>query len=254
MNNYITDAINLKSYNLNDADKIIVLYSKEKGLLKGVAQGLKRPKSKLGARMDALVANNLMMIKGKSMDKICQAQSLNTFKSIREDMDKLIYSSYLSEIVANFGVEEEPSSKEIYELLYKALNRINTASDKKEVLIAVIKFQLKYMLIQGFGLEFDTCLCCREQILDEDMFISLQMGGVLCKECNETFKVNLKLNHKIRDFFQAMLQFDFNYESDYDKKATEKVLDVCFNLLNKHIQAHSPKSFKSLKTLQSVSA
>lgn len=254
MNNYVTNAINLKSYNLNDADKIIVLFSKEKGLLKGVAKGLKKPTSKLGARMDSLVANNLMMIKGKSMDKICQAHALNTFKGIREDMDKLVYSSYLTEIVANFGVENDPSSEEIYELLYKALNRIDSAKDKKEVLIAVIKFQLKFMLIEGFALEFDTCLCCREQILDEDMFISLHMGGVLCKECNETFKVNLKLNHKIRDFFQAMLQFDFNYESDYDKKATEKVLDVCFNLLNKHIQSHSDKSFKSLKTLQSVSA
>ena len=97
MNNYVTNAINLKSYNLNDADKIIVLFSKEKGLLKGVAKGLKKPKSKLGARMDSLVANNLMMIKGRSMDKICQAHALNTFKGIREDMDKLIYSSYLSE-------------------------------------------------------------------------------------------------------------------------------------------------------------
>ena len=71
MNNYVTNAINLKSYNLNDADKIIVLFSKEKGLLRGVAKGLKKPKSKLGARMDSLVANNLMMIKGRSMDKIC---------------------------------------------------------------------------------------------------------------------------------------------------------------------------------------
>ena len=73
MNNYVTNAINLKSYNLNDADKIIVLFSKEKGLLKGVAKGLKKPTSKLGARMDSLVANNLMMIKGKSMDKIPKA-------------------------------------------------------------------------------------------------------------------------------------------------------------------------------------
>jgi len=254
MNNYITDAINLKSYNLNDADKIIVLYSKDKGLMRGVAKGSKKPKSKLGARMDLLVANNLMMVKGKSMDKICQAHSLNAFKGIREDMDKLVYSSYISEIVANFGVEDDPSSEEIYELLYKALNRINSAKDRKEVLIAVIKFQLKIMLIEGFCLELDSCLCCREQILAEDMFLSLQMGGVLCKECNKTFKANLKLNHKIRDFFQAMLQFDFDYESDYDRKATDKVLDTCFNLLNKHIQAHSSKSFKSLKTISTVLA
>ena len=49
MNNYVTEAINLKSYNLNDADKIIVMYSKENGLIKGVAKGIKKPKSKLYA-------------------------------------------------------------------------------------------------------------------------------------------------------------------------------------------------------------
>ena len=40
--NYVTDAINLKSYNLNDADKIIVMYSKDNGLIKGVAKGIKK--------------------------------------------------------------------------------------------------------------------------------------------------------------------------------------------------------------------
>ena len=46
MNNFVTDAINLKSYNLSEADKIIVMYSKDKGLIRGVAKGVKKPKSK----------------------------------------------------------------------------------------------------------------------------------------------------------------------------------------------------------------
>ena len=41
MNNFVTDAINLKSYNLSEADKIIVMYSKDKGLIRGVAKGAK---------------------------------------------------------------------------------------------------------------------------------------------------------------------------------------------------------------------
>ena len=51
MNNYVTEAINLKSYNLNDADKIIVMYSKENGLIKGVAKGIKKPKSKIAKNL-----------------------------------------------------------------------------------------------------------------------------------------------------------------------------------------------------------
>ncbi|MBE7702787.1 MAG: DNA repair protein RecO [Cyanobacteria bacterium SIG28] len=253
MNNYVTEAINLKSYNLNDADKIMVMYSKENGLIKGVAKGIKKPKSKLGARMDLLVANSLQLLKGRSLDTIVQAQTVNNFRKTREDIDKLIYSSYISELVMNLGEGSESASQEIYELLYKALNRISEAQEKKDALIAVIKFQLKILLIMGFCVELDTCLCCREQVLDEEMYFSSKMGGILCKECNEHLGVKLKMHHKIRDFLQAMLQFDFDYVSDYDQKATDKVCQVCFDLLDEYIKTHTNKKTKSAKVLQELS-
>ena len=250
MNNYVTDAINLKSYNLNDADKIVVMYSKENGLIKGVAKGIKKPKSKLGARMDLLVANTLQLLKGRSMDTIIQAQTINHFRKTREDYDKLVLSSYISEVVMNFGEGSESASKEIYELLYKALNRVAESVEKKDMLIAAIKFQMKILLIMGFCVELDACLCCGERILDEDMYFSKQMGGVICKNCCEELGVRLKMNHKIRDFLQAMLQFDFDYVSDYDRKATEKVCQVCFDLLDEYIKTHTNKRQKSVKMIR----
>lgn len=252
MNNYVTEAINLKSYNLNDADKIMVMYSKENGLIKGVAKGIKKPKSKLGARMDLLVANTLQILKGRSLDTIVQAQTVNHFRKTREDYDKLMLSSYISEVVMNFGEGSEAASKEIYELLYKALNKVSNSESKKDMLIAVIKFQLKMLLIMGFCVELDSCLCCREQILDEDMYFSSAMGGVVCKECNEHLGVKLRMHHKIRNFLQAMLQFDFDFESDYDKKATEKVCQVCFDLLDEYIKTHTSKRQKSAKLIKEM--
>lgn len=250
--NYTTDAINLKSYDLSDADKIILMYSRDKGLIRGVAKGVKKPKSKLGARMDSLIANTLMFAKGKSLDRICQAQSINTFNESRHDIDKLMCSSYISEVVSNFGVEEDPCSKEVYDLLYKALDKISRSKTKKDVLIAVIKFQLKMMLISGFSLELDSCLCCGERVLNQDMYFSQDMGGIICEECNQTFKIKTKMHYKIRDFLEAMLQFDFDYTCDYDQKANEKVCTVCFNLLKNYIQSHSSKKFKSDKILQEI--
>ena len=182
--NYTTDAINLRSYDLSDADKIIVMYSKDKGLMRSVAKGVKRPKSKLGARMDSLIANTLMFSRGRNLDTICQAQTINPFRKIREDMLKLMFSSYISEIVANYGLEDDPSSEETYKLLYSALEKISSAIEKKDVIIAVIKFQLKMMLISGIIPEFDTCLCCGKRILNEEMYFSKERGGVFCIECN----------------------------------------------------------------------
>ena len=254
MNNYVTEAINLKSYNLNDADKIILMYSKDNGLIKGVAKGIKKPKSKLGARMDLLAANTLQLLKGRSMDTILQAQTVNNFKKTKEDIDKIMLSSYVSELVVNLGEGSEAASEEIYELLYKALNKISDSDNKKDALIAVIKFQLKILLIMGFCVELDTCLCCGERVLDEDMYFSSQMGGIICRECNETLGVSLKMHYKIRDFLQAMLQFDFNYESEYDKKANEKVCNVCFKLLDDYIKTHTNKRQKTTKVLEELAA
>lgn len=252
MNNYVTEAINLKSYNLNDADKIIVMYSKDNGLIKGVAKGIKKPKSKLGARMDLLVANTLQLLKGRSMDTIIQAQTVNHFKKSRENIDKLTLSTYVSEVVMNFGEGSESASQEVYNLLYKALNKISDSLEKKDMLIAAIKFQLKMLLIMGFCVEFDTCLCCGERIINEDMYFSIPMGGVICNECNETLGIRLKMHNKIRDFMQAMLQFDFDYESEYDKKATEKVCQVCFDLLDEYIKIHTNKTQKSAKLIKEL--
>ena len=251
MNNFVTDAINLKSYNLSESDKIVVMYSKDKGLIKGVAKGVKKPKSKLGARMDLLVANKLMLYKGKSLDRICQADVLNTFNKTRRDIDKIFYSMYISEVVNNFGIEDDPCSEEIYDLLYKALNKISESQSKEEILIATIKFQLKMMQISGFGIEFDTCLCCREPI-EGNLYFSSRMGGAVCEKCNETLHVKTMMHKKIRDFLTALVQYDFDYRSDYEEKANEKVCTVCFELLKEYINEHSSKRFKSTEILQEV--
>jgi len=252
MNNFVTDAINIKSYNLSESDKIIVMYSKDKGLIKGVAKGAKKPKSKLGARMDLLVANKLMLYKGKNLDRICQAEALNTFNKTRQNMDKIFYSMYITEVVNNFGIEDDPCSAEVYEILYKALDKISNSENNIEILIAVIKFQLKMMQISGLGIELDTCLCCGEHISDENMYFSSNMGGIICSKCNETFKIKTILHHKLRDFLNACLQYDFEYVSEYDKKANEKVCTVCFELLKNYINSHSSKKFNSINILQEI--
>ena len=60
------------------------------------------------------------------------------------------------------------------------------------------------------------------------------------------------MHHKIRDFFEAMLQFDFDFVSEYDEKATEKVCQVCFSLLDDYIQAHTNKKQKSAKVIKEL--
>ncbi|MBR1424191.1 DNA repair protein RecO [bacterium] len=249
-NSFVTDAINLKSYNLSESDKIIVMYSKDKGLIKGVAKGAKKPKSKLGARMDLLVANTLMLHKGKNLDTICQADVLNTFRKTRQDLDKIFYSMYVTEVVHNFGTEEDPSSEIIYDLLYKTLNSISEANSKVDMLLAVIKFQLKIMVETGFSIELDKCLKCHKDIKDETMMFVPNLGGIICSECATFIPLNKKqMPHKLRDFFKHMSISDFDEKSEYELKANEKVCNVTFEVLKEYIELKCPKKFKSTNVL-----
>ncbi len=252
-NSFITDAINLKSYNLSESDKIIVMYSKQKGLIRGVAKGVKKPKSKLGARMDLLVANTLMLHKGRNLDTICQAEVLNSFYKTRQDIDKICYSMYATEVVHNFGIEEDPCSETIYNLLYKTLNSISTAQNKVEILLAVIKFQLKMMKEAGFSIEFDKCLCCHKEVKEETMYLVPSLGGIVCDACaSHVYQNKKQLPYKLRDFFKQMAVNDFDQVGEYETKATEKVCMVTFEALKEYIIMKSPKKFNSTGILQEL--
>ena len=250
MQNYTTNAINLKTYNLSETDKIVVMYSQDKGIIKGVAKGAKKTTSKLGGRMDTLIANKLLLHKGKSLNTICQAQAINTFKKTRTDMDKLFYSMYCSEVVNSFGVENDPNSEEIYDLLYKTLNAISESKNKVSIQLSVLKFQLKMMHIAGYSLELETCVCCGGSPNKDDIYFSARSGGIVCFDCKKHEIKTTKLHYKIRDFLNTLLQLDYEEKSRYDELATEKICEFCFSLLNSHIEHFSPKKIKSGQILE----
>lgn len=252
MQNFTTNAINLRSYNLSESDKIIVMYSKEKGLMKGVAKGGKKTSSKLGGRMDMLVANKLMMYKGKNLDTICQAEALNTFIKLRQDMDKLFYSMYCAEIINNFGAEDDPNSEEIYNLFYGVLQQLSKSQTKEEILLSLLRFQLKIMHISGYSLEMNSCVKCGCLTLQEDLYFSCEQGGILCQECKKTSIGAVKMHYKIKDFLKVLLETDFDSKTRHDELATERICDFCFDLLKKYIEFYSPKQFKTTKMLQAV--
>lgn len=249
---FTTNVINLKSYNLSEADKIIVMYSKEKGLIKGVAKGLKKTTSKLGGRMDMLVANKLMINKGKTLDTICQAEALNTFFNLRNDMDKLFYAMYASEIISNFGSENDPNSEEIYTLFYSLLDKLSQAKTKENILLNIIKFQLKIMDITGYSIELNDCVKCLKEPNSEEIYFSIEQGGILCKDCSTNLCKKVKIPKKIIEFLNAMLQSDFETKTKYDDLMTEKIGDICINLLKNYIEYYSPKKFKTTQMLESI--
>ncbi len=245
---YKTNAINLKSYDFGEADRIVLMYSQQKGLIKCMAKGSKKINCKLCGRMDMFVANNLMLNKGKSMDTVCQAEIVNSFFRIRESTEKIFYSMYCAETVKNFGQENDEESEDIYNLLYGVLSRISESGSEAEIILAAIRFQLKIMKILGYGLEFKLCNICQKEISSYSKF-SLEFGGLICEGHIIPGEKGYRIHPKIKEFFMAMQETDFNNKTDYDKLANITVLKPCFELLKSYTEHCSPKRYNSTKVL-----
>ncbi len=249
---FVTDAINIKTYPLSEFDNIILMYSRQKGLMRGVAKGVKRPKSKLGARMQVLVANKLLLNKGRSLDRITQAQALNTFSKLRQDFDKLTYSMYLAEMIASFCRENEANSENIYDIFYLSLEKIANSNDKTEILLSVLKFQLKLMEILGYGLQLNNCSVCGCEIVENPMF-SFTDGCLYCRQCADGRNLMLiKIPTKIRCFLDEIMCVDLNIATKYDALVNYKTVEACFEFLKKYINKLAPTKQNVLNTISKI--
>ena len=252
---YTTNAINLTSYDFSENDKIVVMYSKEKGLIRGIAKGCKKPKSKLGATMQSLVANKIIMNKGRNLDIISQAEALDSFKNLKKDYEKLSLSMYCAEIVSNYGIEEDINSDSVYKMLFSVLQAISESKDKIELLMCVLKFQLKIM--DAFGLQISlkscsNCACKFEQ--NQNYKFSIASGGILCNDCfNKLTCLNGKIvsiNAKIIQFLYTLANTGFNEKTKYDELVTQKICITCFSLLKDYISYHCSKKFKTSSMIE----
>ncbi|MDD3149871.1 MAG: DNA repair protein RecO [Candidatus Gastranaerophilales bacterium] len=248
MQNYTTDAINLRSYNFNEADKIMVMYSKEKGLIRCVAKGTRKPTSKLGGRMDLLVANKLLVGKGQNLDTIYQAESFDTFKGLRKNITKLSYAMYCADILGALGIENDSNCSKIYDIFYTALRNMSSAKNTNATLWNVIKFQLRILNLSGYSIELDNCVRCNQQIDGKNLSFCVSSGGAICEKCSPKTSIQ-EINARVRNTLKKASEVGL-MESLYVQD--KEILERSFNLLRDYISVRTHKKLKSADLLASL--
>lgn len=252
MDKFSTSAITLKSYDLSESDKIVVLYSKEHGLMRCVAKGAKKT-TKKSSGIDNLLAKKFLLSKGKNLDLICQSEGINHFSGIRSDISKLSYSIYCSELINIFGVEEDPTSQDLYDLLYFTFENIARAKNLCNTILCVLKFQMNLMDIAGYALELDDCVKCGTVFESGEMYFSAQSGGILCRECAVFDEHKKLISDRIRLFLKKVASSDFNSSFFFDKELkNEATIIFCLNLIKEYISFKSPKRIKSMQMLECI--
>ena len=195
-----------------------------------------------------------MLNKKQNLDIIKEASALNTFNKLRYDLNKLTNALYVVEVINTFCADTEVDIEQnnaIYDLLYATLNNIQNSKSNVETTLNVIKFQLHFMNITGFGIEFEKCLKCSKKA-EGTVLLSLQSGGIVCPDCASEQLQYIRLHEKLRNFLNILTKTNVNIKTEYDSLVNEKVTDSCFNLLKKYIEITANKKSKTFKVMEAT--
>ncbi len=189
---YQTEAIIIKRIKLGEADRILTIYTPELGKLKAVAKGTRRPKSKLGGHVELLTHSRLMLAQGRNLDIITQAQTIDNFLPIKDDLDRLSRGLYIAELVDSF-TGEHIEDRQLFCLLLETLKQLSQSTDYEPVLRY---FELNLLDHLGYRPQLRRCTDCNSTLKPDTNFFSCKFGGVLCHDCgfNEPAARPLSIN------------------------------------------------------------
>jgi DNA repair protein RecO (recombination protein O) len=177
--NYRAEAVILKQRGIGEADRILTLYTLEFGKVRAVAKGVKRPGSKMSGHVDLLTHSQLMLAHGRNLDIVTQAQTVDTFIELKNNLDHLSNALYVAELV-DCLTEERLEGKAVFNLLLDTLHRLNDSSQQGSVLRY---FELHLAHHLGYRPQLQNCASCETALQPVTNYFHPASGGVLCPEC-----------------------------------------------------------------------
>jgi DNA repair protein RecO (recombination protein O) len=176
---YRTPAIILKRMDLGEADRIVTLYTRDVGKVRAVAKGVRRTVSRSAGHLEPFTLSDVLFAVGRELDVISQADTLEAFRTIREDLELTTHAYYLAEVV-DLLTEDHLENRAVFDTLLDGLRTLGSAADAR---LVVIVFHLKLLDALGFRPELRECVSCRATIEPERNHFSALLGGVLCPAC-----------------------------------------------------------------------
>lgn len=176
---YRTEAIVLKRSDFFEADRLLTIYTPTLGKIRVLAKGVRKPTSRKSGHVELFTHSRFLIAKGRNLDIVTQAETINPFLPLREDLLRLSYAYYAAELVDRF-TEEGVENRPLFDFLLDTLSRIGEASDLS---ITTRFFELHLLDLLGYRPQLFRCLRCQAEIKPEINFFSNEEGGVLCPNC-----------------------------------------------------------------------
>jgi DNA repair protein RecO (recombination protein O) len=196
---YRCEGIVLRTYKLGEADRIVSILSNLNGKVRGVAKGVRKTKSRIGARLEPTSHVALLLYQGRGdLDTISQADSIEQFKHIREDLDRITHATAMLEAADLVSVEGQADQR-LFEMLLGALRQLN----KQDSALLVPAFFWKLLAHEGYEPALADCVRCGSP--DDLVGFDPAAGGVTCKSCTIGARVSFDALELMREILGGQL-------------------------------------------------
>lgn len=180
----------INAIDYKDSDKIVTIFSAEKGLIRARVRGVKKNKAKLAFAVQPFAFIEFMLAERDGFYTVINATSIDQFFDITSDFDDYIFMLACLEIVQK-TVKENETPVDLFVLLLKSLKLV--CYKKVSSMNLFIKFMIEAMGHLGFLFVFDKCACCGKELNENNVGFSYDYNGLLCANCNSRLD-NLELN------------------------------------------------------------
>ncbi len=246
MSMYRTRALVLKTRNLGEADRVLLLLTEDHGKLEAAVKGARRQRSRFVGNTLPFNLIHAMFFTGKNLDQLSQAQLIHSFAVLREDLVKMAYASYWAELVGEF-VPERENVREIFRFMLAALITLEK-SDTPELLN--LAFQIRILNYLGYQPELENCVSCGDG--SAVVQFSPIEGGVVCRQCAADLRDLIPVNRADIRFLIALSATDIRKLAEIDQTGVQ--LGTIRALLRRFIEARLDKPLKTQVFLDSVLA
>ena len=177
---YRTQAIILKRRDFFEADRLVTLYTPDRGKMQAIAKGIRKPTSRKGGHLELFTHSQLLLARGKNLDIITQAETIEPFLPLREDLLRTSYAYYVSELLDQMA-EENISNPRLFYLLRDTLGQLGESEDLP---LTTRFYEIHLLTLTGYQPQLFHCVRCRTLLEPEGrFFFSSVEGGVLCGKC-----------------------------------------------------------------------
>jgi DNA repair protein RecO (recombination protein O) len=240
-----TESLVLKSYNLAEADRIVLFFTREHGMVRGVAKGAKRLKSRFGSSLEPFSVVNLEYFQ-KEDRELVSIQRVDLLRSCFDrasDPAFLNTFSYVADLLATIVPPHDPN-----ETLYRMVIACLDAAENPNVDLAGIRlyFELWLMRLSGYLPQWSLCAGCR-RVLEEDEVVYLKSDfHLLCSSCNRS-RSSQSVDQLQRQIFERAQKLSPSAFADFAYGKSTAVLEVS-NILKRIISTVTGKEVATEKS------